>query len=111
MKYICLACDCKFSVNADNAWHLCPECGGDAWWEDSGYIKGTVSTPVVPSWRKYEKEMRTGTPNEQIDAMDKFISERDSAIKKDPKVAKWERSRKDWFNKQKPKWVKAGRKI
>lgn len=70
-----------------------------------------ISTPVVPSWRRYEAEMRRGDPHDQLKAADKFTQEREHATKVDPKMAKWEKSRKEWFIKQKPKWVRAGRKI
>ena len=104
MLYICLVCNNKFRKNTDTAWQQCPRCQGDAWWENSGYIVGTISTPVVPSWRRYEEQMRQGTPDQQLKAADNFNKERERATKADPKMAKWEKSRKDWFQKQKKGW-------
>jgi predicted nucleic acid-binding Zn-ribbon protein len=104
MKYICLSCNNEFDNGGDNAWQPCPECGGDAWWEDSGYNKGTIFTPIVPSWRKYESQMRSGDGHSQLDAAEKFTYERDVAVRQSSKMAKWEKSRRAWFQKQKHNW-------
>lgn len=106
MRYICLSCGYSFKRNVDSAHQDCPQCNGDAWWEDSGYIKGTINTPVVPSWRKYETQMKSGDPHDQLKAADKFTAERDLATKTDPKMAKWERSRRASLQKQKGSWLK-----
>jgi predicted nucleic acid-binding Zn-ribbon protein len=106
MEYICLACDYRFKKSGDNAWQPCPECGGDSWWEESGYNTGTVFTPFFPSWGRYEREMKTGDPHEQVKAAEMFTKTREKEVKYSPRAARWERSRKVSLQKQKGAWVK-----
>ena len=59
-----------------------------------------------PSWRQYEKDMRSDNPDKAVKSTDSFISERDSELKNDVKARKWEKSRRDRANKDKKVWVK-----
>ena len=68
--------------------------------------KGTPNIKYVPSWKKYETPMFMGDGHSQFDAADRFTKEREDAIHKDPKAARWEKSRREWFAKQKPAWRK-----
>lgn len=75
-------------------------------WSDSALVKGTFSTPVVPSWRKYESQMRSGDAHASFDAAEKFTQVRDHALKTDTNMAKWEKSRRESLQKDKPAWRK-----
>ena len=70
-------------------------------------LKSNLGSPNVlytPSWKKYENPMFFGDPKSTTEAADKFIQEREHSIKTDAKAARWEKSRKDWFQKQKHNW-------
>ena len=65
---------------------------------------GPPNIAFTPSWKKYETPMFIGDPKKQAEAADKFNEEREHAIKTDVKAARWEKSRKEWFGKQKHNW-------
>lgn len=70
--------------------------------------KGAPVIKFVPSWKKHEKEMNLPHigDKDQMDATDKFMSERDHAMKIDSKARRWEESRKETLAKNKPAWRK-----
>jgi len=106
MKYICLSCNHKFIKRGDNAYHKCPECNSDAWWEGSGYHTGSFAMKHHQTWGRYETAMRTGNLEQQVEASEKFTQERDHALKTDPKSAKYEKDRRESLAKDKPAWRK-----
>jgi len=59
---------------------------------------GAPTIRFTPSWRQYEKNIN------QPGAADKFEKEREFQLRTDPKSARWEKSRRDWFQKQKHDW-------
>jgi hypothetical protein len=65
---------------------------------------GPPNVAFTPSWKKYENPMFVGDAKSTVEASDKFVAEREHAIKVDPKAARWEKSRKEWFGKQKHNW-------
>jgi hypothetical protein len=67
---------------------------------------GAPNIAFVPSWKKYETPMFIGDGHAQVNASEKFTAEREHAIRTDPKAARWEKSRVEWFNKQKHNWSK-----
>lgn len=60
--------------------------------------RGTPTIKFTPSWKKYESSIHL------LDGADKFNKEREHAVKTDPKAARWEKSRREWFQKQKHAW-------
>lgn len=101
MNYYCPTCGEHYKKKLDKTEEkfgpVCPNCGvRDCF----------ISTPVVPSWRKYEKPMKTGDGHSQFEASEKFTYERDKEIKSSPKMARWEESRKKYLFKQKGQWLK-----
>ena len=66
--------------------------------------KGAPNIQYTPPWKVHEQGMYIGTPKEQLDSASKFNDEREHQVKTDPKAAKWEKSRRDWFAKQKHSW-------
>jgi len=69
----------------------------------------TVGAPhvaYVPSWKKYEEAMRHPDSNQQGVASDKFIAEREHAIKTDPQAKRYEESRKARWAADKAQFVK-----
>lgn len=70
-----------------------------------------VYVKFSPSWKRYERQLREGTPQQQQEAAEKFTAERDHAMKTDPQARRWEESRKRYYAKQKPGWAKGGREI
>jgi len=67
---------------------------------------GKIFTPYSPSWKKHEKNMWHEDTKTSQEATDKFIEEREHEIKTDPKAARWEKSRKATWEKDKPAWRK-----
>jgi hypothetical protein len=65
---------------------------------------GSPNVAFTPSWKKYETPMFIGDLKSKEEAVDKFSQEREHAIKVDPKAARWEKSRREWFQKQKHNW-------
>jgi len=65
---------------------------------------GAPNIKFIPSWKKHEVPMFAGDGHTQFDAADKFDRERDHEIKTNPQAARWEKSRKEWFAKQKHNW-------
>jgi hypothetical protein len=59
---------------------------------------GAPTIKFVPSWKKYEKDLNL------FDGADKFSQERDMEIKTNPKAARWEKSRKEYYQKEKHEW-------
>ena len=68
--------------------------------------RGAPTIRYNPSWRKYEAGQFIGNADEQIEAGDKFLQEREHEMKVDPKARKWEESRKKSLLKDKPAWRK-----
>jgi hypothetical protein len=66
--------------------------------------RGAPNIKYVPPWKKYESPMWFGGANDQIKASEQFTQERDREMQKDPKAARWEKSRREWFAKQKRGW-------
>lgn len=69
---------------------------------------GIPYTPFNPSWKKYEKDMWNTDYKRSSKATDKFIAEREYEMRTDPKAARWEKSRKEGWAKDKPLWIKRG---
>jgi len=65
---------------------------------------GTPTVRFIPNWKKYETPMMIGDGHAQLDASDKFTAEKEHQLKTDPSAARWEKSRKEWFQKQKHNW-------
>ena len=109
MKYVCQDCKYTFIKKSSNAWQTCPYCKKlNALWENSS--KKNIFTPFAPSWRKYESGM-WGEDNKTAQSQaDKFLTEREHEIKTDPRAARWEKSRKERWAKDKPAWVKMKQK-
>jgi len=68
--------------------------------------EGSPTIKYVPSWKKYETPMFSGDGHSQFDAAEKFTQEREKELRTDGKAARWEKSRRDWFAKQKNAWRK-----
>ena len=68
--------------------------------------KKTTTTPFNPSWKKYEKGMWSGDKETSIAQTDKFLDERDHAVKTDPRAKRWEAGRKQEWAKNKRYWAK-----
>lgn len=69
----------------------------------------TIGVPHIgftPSWKKYEEGMKHQDSKNQVDYTDKFMAERDHAIKTDPRAKRWEEGRKKEWANAKPEWVK-----
>lgn len=71
---------------------------------------GSFYVPYLPPWKKYESGIWNDDAKKSISATDKFIDERDHEIKVDPKAARWEKSRKASWDKDKPAWRKWAKK-
>lgn len=72
-------------------------------------LKGSKGTPKLrftPSWKKHEAEMNHPSDQKQMEATDKFIAEREHAMKTDPKAKRWEEGRKKEWARNKPAWRK-----
>ena len=67
---------------------------------------GTLHTTFSPSWKKYEEGMKNPNSKNQGEYTDKFIAEREHALKTDPQAKRWEEGRKESWAKDKPQWVK-----
>jgi hypothetical protein len=67
---------------------------------------GSFYNPFTPSWKKYEEAMRHPDSNQQGVATDKFMAERDHALRTDPQAKKYEESRKARWVADKPQWIK-----
>jgi hypothetical protein len=67
---------------------------------------GPIHTPFIPSWKKYEEAMRHPDSKQQGVATDKFMAERDHALRTDPQAKKYEESRKARWAADKPQWIK-----
>lgn len=68
--------------------------------------EGSPSIHIAPPWKKYESGITVGTPDAQNDMSDKFLAEREHAMKTDPSLKRWEESRKKSVLKDKPAWRK-----
>ena len=64
----------------------------------------------TPSWKKHEQDIFSGKENSD-EKMDKFLAERDHAIKTDSKARKWEKGRKMQLAKNKPIWAKKQKEL
>jgi len=71
---------------------------------------GPVYVPYLPPWRQYEKDMWNDDTKKSIHATDRFIDEREHELKVDVKAARWEKSRKARWDKDKPAWRKWAKK-
>jgi len=60
----------------------------------------------TPSWKKYEEAMRHPDSKRQGVATDKFIAEREHAVKTDSEARRWEEGRKKELARNKPQWIK-----
>ena len=67
---------------------------------------GSVYIPFQPPWKKYERGMWNDDKVQSMSLTDKFIDEREHEMKTDPKAARWEKSRKARWEKDKPEWRK-----
>jgi CDP-glycerol glycerophosphotransferase (TagB/SpsB family) len=67
---------------------------------------GIPFIPYSPSWRKYEEGMHSDNAKTSIESSEKFEKERDHTIKTDPQAARWEKSRKERWQKDKTYYVK-----
>lgn len=59
-----------------------------------------------PSWKKYEDGMWSGDKKTSMDRTDKFLAEREHALKTDSRAKNWEEGRKKEWARNKPYWVK-----
>lgn len=67
---------------------------------------GVPFIPFSPSWRQYESGMHSDNTKTSIESSEKFEKEREHQLKNDPQAARWEKSRKESWNKDKPYYVK-----
>ncbi len=67
---------------------------------------GIPFIPYSPSWKKYEQDMHSDNSKVAAKATDKFMAERDHAIKTDRIAKSWEDGRKQSWAKDKPYYVK-----
>ena len=67
---------------------------------------GKIFIPFSPSWRQHESEMWNDDTKKSMKATDNFIDEREHEMKVDPRAARWEKSRKASWDKEKPAWRK-----
>jgi hypothetical protein len=67
---------------------------------------GVPSTRFNPSWKKYEEGMKHQDSKTQVESGDKFMDERDHAMKTDPQAKRWEDSRKASLARDKPQWIR-----
>jgi len=71
--------------------------------------KKSLGIPFVaysPSWRTYEADMHSDDKNVSLDASEKFEKEREHQMNTDPRAVRWEKSRKESWQKDKPYYVK-----
>jgi len=68
--------------------------------------RGAPTVAFTPSWKKYEQNYWTPDSRDDKDLADKFIAERDYAMKTDSKAKKWEEGRKQEWARNKPEWIK-----
>lgn len=61
------------------------------------------------TWKKYEKDMKSGDVDTQRQATDAFIDEREKQTTSSKKARNWEEDRKKEIVKNKPLWVKQDR--
>jgi len=61
---------------------------------------------VEITWKKYEKKMKEGTVEEQRNATEQFLEERELQTKTSASAREWEKNRKAEFEKHKPEWRK-----
>jgi hypothetical protein len=66
----------------------------------------SFSIPFVPSWGKYEEGMHSDDKKFALDSSEKFEQEREHAMRTDPKAARWEKGRKEGWQKDKPYYAK-----
>lgn len=66
----------------------------------------SLSVPYSPPWKKHEKGMWNTDDKTSRESADKFHLEREHEVKTDPRAARWEKSRKASWAKDKPTWVK-----
>jgi hypothetical protein len=67
---------------------------------------GSIFIPFQPTWKQHEKDMWNDDTKKSMQATDRFIDEREHEMKTDPKAARWEKSRKAYWDKHKPAWRK-----
>ena len=67
---------------------------------------GIPFIPFTPPWKKYEEGMHSDNTKTSIESSEKFEQERDHTIKTDKLAARWEKSRKERWAKDKPYYVK-----
>jgi hypothetical protein len=66
----------------------------------------SIYVKFSPSWKKYEEAMKHPDSKVQGEATDKFLAEREHAMKTDPQARRWEESRKASLAKDKPQWIR-----
>jgi hypothetical protein len=69
-------------------------------------VMGVPHTVFTPSWKKYEDAMTNQASKDQGEATDKFLAEREHAMKTDDKARRWEEGRKASWTRDKPYWIK-----
>lgn len=65
-----------------------------------------IHTAFSPSWKKYEDGMHSDNNAIAKQSTDKFMAEREHAMKTDKTAKQWEESRKQSWAKDKPYYVK-----
>ncbi len=69
-------------------------------------VIGAPHVAFTPSWKKYEEGMKHPDSKDQGLYTDKFLAEREHAMKTDPQAKRWEETRKASWAKDKPQWIK-----
>ena len=103
-KYKCPLCKKKWIHEEWSEETEIQECICDPCSEETGDFSFSIS--FSPSWKKYEKSIWHEDTKTSQESTDKFIEEREHEIKTDPKAARWEKSRKATWDKDKPAWRK-----
>ena len=62
--------------------------------------EGAPKVKFIPSWRRYEKNIN------EVGTADQFTKEREREINTNPEAARWEKSRREYYQKQKGAWLK-----
>jgi hypothetical protein len=103
-----------------NQQYVCPICQKSyfhqEWSEESSKIElacdncdktsSVFTIPYNPPWKKYEEGMKHPDSKKQGAFADKFYEVREHEMKTDPKAERWEKSRKEAWQKDKPYYVK-----
>ena len=62
--------------------------------------------PFNPSWKKHEEGMWSGNKETSMKQTDKFLDEREHAMKTDHQAKRWEEGRKQEWAKNKKYWAR-----